>query len=463
MLISICSQDSDFFRKYKLQPTTLGEGAYSICIKCKRRSDSKEFAVKIFNSNYDIENELKFLKLCKGHASIVELIETFHDNNYTYIVMEYLAGGDVASRKKISANDLTSITLQLLEGVLHIHRKGLAHCDIKPENILFVDKSSTEIKIIDFGSAMYVEPRPIDDEQPPCFTLDYAPPEIIASKYLRETSESNSCDLWSLGATLYKIACERLPFRNKETETHQQIAERISQGKYNTTIKAWHNLKHTLKQVIQNLLRVIPQDRATLPKLISMLAATSSSSAAAAATTAVATGTRLSSQLPPNQSVQLDQLTEPNIVAEQQTNASHAKSTSIDYNCNRKTPTTAAAADATASNMELLHGNTEPQSMGKSLESRRMSIEIESDFCGFADLNVFCGVNCDSINKLEAIFKSETETIKKTTIYSQSLSYHFVCNRMNLSNEIKMETTAAILVRKRGRLVGFFFTTLMNS
>ena len=41
----------------------------------------------------------------------------------------------------------------MLQGLQHLSKIKIIHCDLKPENVLFTDASRTQVKIIDFGSA----------------------------------------------------------------------------------------------------------------------------------------------------------------------------------------------------------------------------------------------------------------------------------------------------------------------
>lgn len=84
---------------------------------------------------------------------------------------------------------------------LHRRNKWLPS-SLAPQNLLFTDESeNSEIKIIDFGFARL---KPPDNQllKTPCFTLQYAAPEIL--KY---DGYDESCDLWSLGVILVSAQC----------------------------------------------------------------------------------------------------------------------------------------------------------------------------------------------------------------------------------------------------------------
>jgi serine/threonine protein kinase len=76
-----------------------------------------------------------------------------------YTFMELAAGGDLFSMlhrvEYITENDVRSILRQIVRGVHHLHKNGVAHRDIKLENILLATcpKASHRVVLADFGSS----------------------------------------------------------------------------------------------------------------------------------------------------------------------------------------------------------------------------------------------------------------------------------------------------------------------
>lgn len=91
---------------------------------------------------------------------------------------------------------------QLVSAVAHIHRKLAVHRDLKPENIIFANNDEdAELKLVDFGFARLLPNNSIDLNTP-CFTLEYAAPEVLEIE--DELPQYNQqCDLWSLGKLLF--------------------------------------------------------------------------------------------------------------------------------------------------------------------------------------------------------------------------------------------------------------------
>ena len=121
------------------------------------------------------------------------------------IVMEYVDGCSLADFLKENP-DLAlrrRVLLQLFEAVAYIHRKGIIHNDLKPENMM-VTRSDNNVKIIDFGLS--------DDDAHYLLktlgcTLEYASPELLR----RETLDVRS-DIYSLGLLMKDILGNRNAF-----------------------------------------------------------------------------------------------------------------------------------------------------------------------------------------------------------------------------------------------------------
>uniref|UniRef100_UPI00398E4383 ribosomal protein S6 kinase alpha-5-like n=1 Tax=Pristiophorus japonicus TaxID=55135 RepID=UPI00398E4383 len=271
---SAMTKDSPFFQHYELnmKDEPLGVGSFSICRKCRNKLSGQEYAVKIVSKRMEgyIQREIGALKLCEGHPNIVKLYEVFHDQFHTYLVMELLRGGELLERirkkKHFSELEASQMMRSLVSGVSHMHDAGVVHRDLKPENLLFADeRDGTPIKVIDFGFARIKLPnsQPL---QTPCFTLEYAAPELLKDKGYDE-----SCDLWSLGVILYTMLSGHVPFQSSSrgmTSTNAaEIMRKIKSGEFSFDGEAWKNVSEGAKDLVRGLLTVDPSKRLKMPDL----------------------------------------------------------------------------------------------------------------------------------------------------------------------------------------------------
>jgi hypothetical protein len=148
--------------KYGKFGKVLGAGAGGSVRLMKRSSDGTTFAVKEFRARHSYETEKEYAKkvtaeFCVGstlhHGNIIETLDIVHEKGKWYEVMEY-APFDlfaIVMTGKMSREEISCSFLQILSGVTYLHSMGLAHRDMKLDNVVVNEFGI--MKIIDFGSA----------------------------------------------------------------------------------------------------------------------------------------------------------------------------------------------------------------------------------------------------------------------------------------------------------------------
>lgn len=220
-------------------------------------STHKTYAVKILKSCHNVDTEIDALKMCSGHTNIIEFIEAINDDEYTYIVTELMEGPELftyVQKNPLSETEARNLFEEILKAIQFMHLKRIVHRDLKLENIMFTHENSSTLKLIDFGFAARIGKRLMDT---PCYTLEYAAPEILSNK-----KYSEACDSWSLGVILYTLLCGHTPFqRRNESQDDHEIRERIKRGAFDTDSSAWQSLNKSAKDLIRSLLTVCPSKR----------------------------------------------------------------------------------------------------------------------------------------------------------------------------------------------------------
>lgn len=140
----------------------LGSGAGGSVKLMKRGSDGLTFAVKQFRDRHSYETEREYNKkvtaeFCIGstlhHGNIIETLDIVHEKGHWYEVMEY-APYDlfaIVMTGKMSREEVACSFLQIVSGVTFLHSMGLAHRDLKLDNVVVNEHGI--MKLIDFGSA----------------------------------------------------------------------------------------------------------------------------------------------------------------------------------------------------------------------------------------------------------------------------------------------------------------------
>lgn len=170
------------------------------------------------------------------HPNIVGLIDLFENQDYYYIVLEFMMGKDlfdyIQYRKfKLSEDRVKEIGMQLVIAIKYLHSYGIVHRDLKLENIMMSDNTENAVpKLVDFGLAKMIGPNEKADE--PFGTLGYVAPEV-----LKKEPYSTSCDIWSLGCILYALLSGSLPF---DDESQKETIRLTLESKLNFEKPSWN-------------------------------------------------------------------------------------------------------------------------------------------------------------------------------------------------------------------------------
>jgi len=105
------------------------------------------------------------------------------------------------SAKGLLWSKASHLLLQIADGVAHLHEKGIAHCDLKPENIAIGENCC--VKLVDFGQAVDVTDE-IPNLQTPRGTMPFIPPEVMC---LSTEWDPIACDMWQVGVILFEMLC----------------------------------------------------------------------------------------------------------------------------------------------------------------------------------------------------------------------------------------------------------------
>ncbi|KAJ1409340.1 Serine/threonine-protein kinase, active site [Sesbania bispinosa] len=148
------------------------------------------------------------MSLLSPHPNILQIFDVFENDDVLSIVLELckpltLLDRIVANPNPLSEPQAASLIKQLLEAVAHCHRLGVAHRDIKPDNILF--DSADNLKLADFGSAEWFgDGRSMSGV---VGTPYYVAPEVLMGRDYNE-----KVDVWSCGVILYIMLAGIPPF-----------------------------------------------------------------------------------------------------------------------------------------------------------------------------------------------------------------------------------------------------------
>lgn len=267
----------------------LGAGAASRVFACRHLRTGERLAVKavdlrrlrLLGDRGDqlgrLDREVSILSELR-HERIVNLCGFHHTENWYFLVMELVAGGElfdlIVRRRSLCEIEARHVFRQLLEGVGYMHARHIIHRDLKPENILVASSRPAypsaaadggrvvpqlyEVKIADFGLSKVV--GGVASMAKTCVgTPQYWAPEVLEVKH-KGGCYDQAADFWGLGAVLYVMLSGRYPFDGKKAPLEEQIRT----AAFTTSGPRWKAISEEAKSLVRGLLQVDPAKRMTL-------------------------------------------------------------------------------------------------------------------------------------------------------------------------------------------------------
>ncbi|XP_059357541.1 death-associated protein kinase 3 [Carassius carassius] len=248
----------------------LGSGQFAIVRKCKEKSSGTEYAAKFIKkrrlsssrrgvSREEIEREVNILREIQ-HSNIITLHDIFENKTDVILILELVSGGELfdflAEKESLTEEEATQFLKQILDGVHYLHSKRIAHFDLKPENIMLLDKNvpNPRIKLIDFGIAHQIK----DGNE---FKNIFGTPEFVAPEIVNYEPLGLEADMWSIGVITYILLSGASPFLG---ETKQETLTNISGVNYDFDEEYFSNTSELAKDFIRRLLVKDPKKRMTI-------------------------------------------------------------------------------------------------------------------------------------------------------------------------------------------------------
>ncbi|KAM3876683.1 death-associated protein kinase 2a [Diretmus argenteus] len=248
----------------------LGSGQFAIVKQCREKSTGLEFAAKFIKKRQsvaslrgvrreEIEREVNILQQIQ-HANIVTLHDVYENRTDVVLILELVSGGELfdflAQKESLSEEEATQFIKQILEGVHYLHSRKIAHFDLKPENIMLLDKNVPlpRIKLIDFGLAHKIEAG-VE------FKNIFGTPEFVAPEIVNYEPLGLEADMWSVGVITYILLSGASPFLG---ETKQDTLRNISAINYEFDEEFFCNTSELAKRFIRQLLERNKQKRLTI-------------------------------------------------------------------------------------------------------------------------------------------------------------------------------------------------------
>lgn len=221
----------DFQTRYEFDPKKdlLGKGGFSKVYKATDILLERTVALKFFTAKtsdkYQILNEIKRVirfehpNLCKYYdVALLNYKNVLEETEQMEVgIMEYIDAGDFRSYIKKYPQQTDKLLIDVLKGLAYLHKHGMAHRDLKPQNILIkmVDDEPVS-KITDFGISKLVDSGDDANSSALLGTIEYmAPEQFNPKRYGINGRITTNLDLWSFGLLVYESVCHQSLFGSR--------------------------------------------------------------------------------------------------------------------------------------------------------------------------------------------------------------------------------------------------------
>lgn len=242
----------------------VGHGAFATVYKVEHVESKGIFALKVVpkvnlvskDDEARFQREIDSMAILK-HENIVQLHNFFSDQINYYMVMDYCPNGElydfIVKNGKIQENTAALLFQQIASAIAYCHSFGVAHRDLKPQNILI--KKFPFIKVADFGLCGYVKENELMKTF--CGSPAFCSPECLN----KINYDGKKSDIWSLGVILYAMVTGEFPWNLTNTAV---MVQQILKADYHVP----NYVSQSCKDIIIKMLQLNPNDRISMEDIL---------------------------------------------------------------------------------------------------------------------------------------------------------------------------------------------------
>uniref|UniRef100_A0A3B3C1T9 Protein kinase domain-containing protein n=1 Tax=Oryzias melastigma TaxID=30732 RepID=A0A3B3C1T9_ORYME len=234
----------------------LGRGQFGIVHRCVNISSEKTYMAKFVKvrgaDQAIIKKEIATLNLAK-HTNFLLLHNSFESPEELVMIFDFMSGCDIFERLstaefELNEREIVNYIRQICSALEFLHSQSYGHFDIRPENIVYTTRNSSNVKIIELGQSRHLTPG--DQIKIQYTTAEYAAPEIHQCDMV-----STVTDMWSVGVLTYVLLSGLNPFT---AETNQQMIDNISGATYSYEDESF---KHVSVEALDFTDRLMTKER----------------------------------------------------------------------------------------------------------------------------------------------------------------------------------------------------------
>ncbi|XP_016418865.1 myosin light chain kinase, smooth muscle-like [Sinocyclocheilus rhinocerous] len=232
----------------------LGTGKFGQVFKLVEKSTKKVWAGKFIKafSQKEKENVRQEIDIMNSlhQPKLVQCVDAFEGKSDLVMVLEMISGGELFERIvdedfELTEREVIKYMLQIIDGVQFIHKQGIVHLDLKPENIMCINKTGSKIKLIDFGLA-----RRLEDSG--SLKVLFGTPEFVAPEVINYEAISYPTDMWSIGVICYILVSGLSPFMG---DNDNETLANVTSATWDFEDEAFDEISDQAKDFISSLLK----------------------------------------------------------------------------------------------------------------------------------------------------------------------------------------------------------------
>jgi len=273
------------------QTKKYGEGGYGATFAAIAKATGATLAVKIIDTRRmrleAIRKECAIMEQL-NHPNVISMVghgtgrHATGQSHLYFIFMECASGGELFDQvidrgaTAMPEDVARGFMRELLSGVAHCHERGIAHRDLKLENVLLTREGT--VKVIDFGlshvyqrdaNGLFDRSTPLTDM---CGSKSYAAPEVLNGRGY----DGFAADVWSLGVSLFAMLSGFFPLDEATAKDwrYAKLVEGQKKGRSSTKlVYGWYkrtctHLTDSVIELLDAMLTIDPQTRLTLPQVL---------------------------------------------------------------------------------------------------------------------------------------------------------------------------------------------------
>jgi len=202
----------------------IGHGGFGKIYRAYDSRMGREVAIKVIEDTQNPEYLIRESKIIAriSHPNIVTIYDLQEDRNNVYMIMELIEGTSLQeiydSGAILSVSEAISIAYQICSALEAAHRRGIAHLDIKPSNILI--SRDGKVKVADFGIARILGESYEEDKGYILGTEEYMAPEVLEGEAMDSLS-----DIFAAGIVIYEMLMGNIPEYQPEDSRYRNPSD----------------------------------------------------------------------------------------------------------------------------------------------------------------------------------------------------------------------------------------------